>query len=795
MDLIKMTSPEIIKFVKSNKEEEVIKMLNINLPNNIFKLIYFNISEKKKLELLDDEQLFKKILEIIKDGVKLKILKNFTDEFLVKLFKKISLEDIKFLSKSLDDNRFLKITKELEDINSKDNSISNKKMKLQEQYYSLKVDNPYQLEIYTKYQLALKVVKEDDELVIDNKYILPYSFFTKLNDKRINKLIRLAKQINPSANDSIIFVTIIKMYSIFGYDNSYKILQNKFTYRTDASIKRIASDNFVDQRRQFRIDNQHLFYSYDLATKALIALKKEDYEFFTPYCRDKNELEIDNFINNLKVIYKEFSETKDEEKLRSILESLIKTEIIEREKILKEKYIHKYFEYYKKVEKRKSINIKELYDILENVDIRKFKIDETGKIVIDKALNEFLLGNTKSDNDAILRLVLNKDAFGLNDTLDEVINDFSKISHIIYRTKNLSLNSLLDVIDVCKAKSYNLLPNEEDMTLDTISKIMKSVKHCTESKEEIFRRARKLHVESKSKVSATIPLVSGISKENIKYGVMNFGDASILSLGIDAGCCLKVGGKGEEFLEYLIKSPHGVILYLVDQNNKLYICPFIRNGNGIFGNGIDPMPEDEIVANQLLNAIKEACENMILNSSSEEMIEFATITDLHQEEFFKTKNLEEIKIETYLPINATFYSDYHKKDKKSYVVYSITENPVHEVYEPQIKFYESRKEPFVFDYGNSDKERIEQVINSINYTSIDYQDYLTEKQKNTIKRNYKKINIDDYTYIIGNKDWFIAINENGEVFSKILPYDERARIEYFDGLQDIKEKYSNTKRR
>lgn len=794
MDLIKMTPSEIIKYVKSSKEEEVIKMLDTNLPNNIFKLIYFNISEEKKLELLDNDDLFKKILEILKEGIKLKILKNFTDEFLVKLFKKISLEDIKLLGKSLDDDRFLKITQKLDEIN-KNSSNLNKQMKLQEQYYSLKVDNPYQLEIYTKYHLPLKVVKNDDELIIDNKYTLPYSFFIKLNDKRINKLIKLAKQNNPSSENSIIFVTIIKMYSVFGYDNSYKILQNKFTYRTDASIKRIAADNFVDQRRQFRIDNQHMFYSYDLATKALIALKKEDYEFFIPYCRDTNKLEISNFINNLKVIYNEFSETKDEEKLRNILEPLIKTEIIQREEILKQKYIQKYFEHYKKLDKRESLDIKELYNILANVDIRKFKIEENGKIIIDKALNEFLLGNTKSDNDAILRLVLNKDAFGLNDALDEVINDFSRISHIIYRNKNLSLKSLLDVIDVCKAKSYNLLPNEEDMTLDTISKIMKSVKHCTESKEEIFRRTRKLHVESKTKVAATIPLVSGVSTENIKYGIMDFGDASVLSLGIDAGCCLKVGGKGEDFLEYLMKSPHGVILYLIDEDNKLYICPFIRNGNGVFGNGIDPMPEDEIIASKLLNAVKEACENMVLNSNSEEMIEFATITDLHQEEFLKTKNLEEMKIETYLPINATFYSDYHKSDKKTYIVYSITQKPIHNSYEPKLKFYQKRKEPFVFDYGNSDKERVEQVINSINYTSIDYQEYLTEKQKNTIKRNYKKINIDDYTYIIGNKDWFIAINENGEVFSKILPYDERARIEYFNGLQDIKEKYSNTKRR
>lgn len=779
MELNKMLPKDIIKYIKSITEEEAILLLNANLSNDKFKLVFFNLSNESKIKLLDDNDILSKIVEILKEGVKTKILKNFSDDFITKLFTKIDTEDIKYLSRALDEERLLKITENLEKISVDE---------------LLKESNPYKMEIYKKYNLNIKVNRVDDELFIDNQYRLPYEFVSKLNDTRIKKLIKMAKDENPNSNDSIIFVTVIKMYSIFGYDNSFKILQNKFTYRTDASIKRIAADNFVDQRRQFRIDNQHLFYSYDLATKALNALKNEDYKFFIPYCRDLTNVEIDNFINNLKVIYKEFSETGDEDKLREIFEALLKTEIIERERLLKEKYINNFYKHYTSIEKRGKIHIEELYEILEDVDIKKFKIDEKGIIIIDKALNDFLLGNTKSDNDALLRLVINKDAFGLNDTLADVINDFSRISHIIYRNNNLSLNSILDIIDVCKAKSFSLMPNEEEMTLEVISKIMKSSKHCTEPKEEIFRRIRKLYVESKSKVAASIPLVSGVSKNGIKYSFIEFGNANLFTLGIDAGCCLKVGGKGEEFLEYLVKSPHAIVITLTLETGELYICPFIRNGNAIFGNGIDPMPKDEITSHNLLEALKEACESILLNSTLDETIEFATITDLHQEEFLRKQNLKEFKVNTYLPIKASFYSDYHKKDKKTYIISSLVENPEFNPYEPKELFYETRKEPFVFDSSNGDKERIEQLINSINFTFIDYQNNLTDKQKNSMKRNYKRLNADDYNYIIGSKDWFIAINDM-EVISRILPYDKRARDEYFIAFQDIREKYSDTKRR
>ena len=173
MELNKMLPKDIIKYVKTLTEEEAILLLDPKLSNDKFKLVFFNLSKETKIKLLDNNDLLSKILEIFKEGVKTKILKNFTDEFIIKMFTKINVEDIKYLSKALDEEKLIKITQKLEKISADE---------------LFKETNPYKMEIYKKYNLNIKIKKIDDEFVIDNKYKLPYEFVSKINDTRIKKL-------------------------------------------------------------------------------------------------------------------------------------------------------------------------------------------------------------------------------------------------------------------------------------------------------------------------------------------------------------------------------------------------------------------------------------------------------------------------------------------------------------------------------------------------------------------------------------------------------------------------------
>lgn len=794
MNINELPQTELIKYIRSLDSDSIISLFNQNVNNNILNMLFLNADELTKKRIINDDYTYNKLVNILKINRR-KIVSYISDDILVLLLTKVDNNLQKEILLSLKDDKFLVITQKLNEINVNMEYIENGIIsrdefeKLYNKYYIYKIKNKLECDILNKYHIYFSAEVDDNNLIINSNYYLPYDIFLKINDKRINTLLEKAIESNPHIDKGLIFVTVIKMYAIFGYDNSYKILENKFTYRTDSSVYRAGEAWFIDERRQFRLENQELFYSYDLITKIINALENNNLSFFSQYCRDKDdERLLNNFIHNLQFAFKEYSHGNQQLLRRNLISDIVKKEIIAREELLKQKSIKDFKKNYLALKKRSPLSIVEMYNILDEFTIDNIKLDDKGRIIINNKLNKFLLGNTKSDNDALLRLVLNKDAFGINDTLGTIINDFKKIDRIIAKSHNLSLNSILDVIDVCKASSYNLQPNEEDMTLQTVATLLQSTKFCTEPKDVIFARACKLHVEKRKKVCSSIPIVSGVSKNGIKYEVARFDDPNILVSGINSGDCLKIGGYGEDFLHYLLKSPHGVIVYLTDQNNNKYICPFIRNGNGIFGNGIDPEPESEYIANFLLEALQECTQDMMLASDSHEEIEFATVTDLHQKRFFSEQDLPIIKIDQYLPIDGVFYSDYHKDELTTYIINSLISNPQYNPYVPNIMFYEKRLPGFVMDINTEDKERIEIVINSINYSFIDYMN-LTDEEKNSARRRYKRLKVEDYDYIIGNKDWFIAINEL-EIISRVLPFDARAREEYLIGLEGIRKKYS-----
>ena len=116
------------------------------------------------------------------------------------------------------------------------------------------------------------------------------------------------------------------------------------------------------------------------------------------------------------------------------------------------------------------------------------------------------------------------------------------------------------------------------------------------------------------------------------------------------------------------------------------------------------------------------------------------------------------------------------------------------------RFYQPRTMPYIYTLNSDyDKERFSITINNIAYSNIDYL-YDNEIERKFYKDNYINIDVNDYLYIIGNKDWFIAINRNKEILYHVLPYDYRALEEfnnYFNNLEAIinrKSKFSKKKK-
>ena len=767
------------------KDKEYILTLNLNILN----ILYLNISDENKKILLDDFEIFDKIMNIPLNRVKKSIIDLSSDEIKNYIYNSKNLQNSQ-TGKKLIKEHLTKISdeqlttllendklKNIIEINILEYINNNFKIdeylnvlllnKINTNNFNtlglLKITNELELLVYTKFNLLIDTKEFTEEINVS------YDFVKKVNRKHIMSLIELIKEKKEYDTNNQLFITVMKLYMIFGLDNSKKIINDFFTFATPASLKRVSYELFKENRREFRLKNQNKFYYHNMEKDFLEALNNEDLDFFKNFCLNTTDEYILNLIETTKNDLLYLSDLYKLNKIKEIIDS----EITKRENYYKKMDTDKYYKYYKETSRKNKITLEELYSVLANVDIN-YQLTSDGKLILNKELNAFLLGNFKKDNDCVFRMVLNKHAFGLNRELYNIINNFSKIQEVVSKNKNLSLNSISDVIDISKIFLYNLAPNEMDITLETLSKLLNSRKYCTEEPKEIIKRALDLHLKRKEKIASAIEPVKG-TYNNSKYKLAEFDNEDLLVCGIDTGSCLKVGGKGEDFFRFCLTNPKGLIFY-IEHNNEKYVIPASINGNMLNINSIDPIIEDKDTFIEIINTIKYFSKEIIENPNNN--IELASMTDIHLNKFLDNSKYEKIYFEKFIPLNETAYCDYNKKDVTNYIIYKKDETVTPKYFNNNNLFLQKRSIPYVFSPNHEyDKERISLMINSIAYTSIDYSK-LKLKEKENEKFCYITKEIDDYIYIVGNKDWFIGIRKDKKIEKYLLPYDERAKEEF-----------------
>ena len=387
----------------------------------------------------------------------------------------------------------------------------------------------------------------------------------------------------------------------------------------------------------------------------------------------------------------------------------------------------------------------------------------------------------KKDNDCLLRLMLNEECFGLEYNVSNFINNFELIKSIAEKS-NLSLNSVLDIIDIMKIQFFNLKPNEKDIYLSTLSKVIASKKFCEDPTIDVLNETCKLHVERKKKVYSSIPTVEGMC-DDVRYFVAPYDAEYLLSAGVDSENCFRISGLGEKFFRYCLTNPQAAIIML-EKNNKRYLCPTVRSGNGVHVNGIDPkIPNED--KKSIIDALN-MCFSDIINKSSIEsnkdnLIQVCTLSDLHLKD--DLKKYTKYNQQATFPINENCYCDYNKPEITNYILCQTEDYKKNNYYESTDKFYQTRNKVFEYNIDKEyDSKRVEMLINLIAYSSIDFEN-ISNKEKNSRKRKYKNIDIDKYLYIMGNKDWYVLIDENLNIVANLLPYDKRAIEEYKTALK------------
>ena len=817
MDITKMKVTELVKYLFTASDDELIQIVKsgqLNLLNEeLFRSFFLKNNYNIKNLIINDESLFDRlinlkpnihkrtILDVIDEQTLDLIIKSpfclkYSDKIItfltgIKLHKFDELtKNIDFIS-IIDDNSFLKneekMIKNLITRGFNHDLVINLIVKIRTGTISpicvLKLENNYQLLLLTKFNTLINVQEEGENIVFDNGEKISSNLINSLSTKHLMGLFKLFQTKNSDNNTNNI-IAAIKLYCVFGYDNAAKIIKDHFTYLTPTSINRIVDTNFKDIRRAFRLENQNKFYYYGLEKLILKEINRIpiNLEFFNDFVFNDSSEETLNLINYISKEIKDVDISTSEQIIRNI----IITQINLREEKYKKQFENDTKKRINNKKKRKPISALNILNLLNRLNLDNIKLDSKGQVIPNSRLQEFLLGTTKKDNDCLFRLIVNEEALGLNYILDDIINHFDEITHIIDNSNNtLSLNSILDIIDISKTTLYDMEPDLCDITLETLAKIIHSKEHLEENEETIVKRAYDLHRRRKFKTYSSIPMVKG-SYHNLKYEVIPFDAEYLLCAGIDTGTCLKIGAKGEELLDYCLTNPHGIIVKLTDSDGIDYICPVVRSGNGIHGNGIDPEPTDE-KKELLLNTLQQCFIHMGFIDNS---IQVATITDLHMPYYFQNKNYSKYNLERAIPIDKNLYSDYNKDEIQNYILYNSSDYQKNDYYLSENRFYQKRNPIFRYDnVAERDKERIKIIIDSIAYSSIDSEEEVLEERK-ILKDKFKGLNINDYLYIIGNKDWFIAINNDiysneFPLTSHVLNFDKRAWKEYLNGYNEI----------
>ncbi len=658
------------------------------------------------------------------------------------------------------------------------NLITHKQVNLA---YAFKLKTEREWILFLKFGVYFpELKKEEDSLGIS----LSKEMLEMISAKEIKHIYKeIMDRNNKPADDLKSFVLALKLYSVFGLDNSLKIVKGSFSKLNEKTLETSGKLHFIDLRREYRMEHQDEFYNYEVLENVKKCIETDDYEYLSRLLH-LNQRQTSQLVNEL---IKEWRKVKDSDKLELFLTDFLKKAIRDRENRLQETYISTFKKDYIESDgtiKQNNIN---LFDLFKDVKLTKDKFLPNGKANPNPKLVEFLLGNEKYDNDCVLRMTFNNMAFGLNRTLSNVINKFDVIENMISKSEGkMKITSLLDVIDASKVMVYQLKPNEIDISLDTIAKIQNSRQHCNENASIIVRKTKELHTQRKRKFSSSIPLVKDTLKNGLSYEVLAYDDEKLLTAGIDTGSCFKVGGPGEDFLRYCLTDKNGAVLSIKTKTGY-YICPIIRNGNAIFGNSIDPEPETFEETKNVIETIRAAYDKICSKSDIKEPIEMGMITDVHSRRYFAKRQYEKFELDRGIIIgNSDCYTDYHKPSSTHYILYKENEDVEIKYYNPQITYLSPRQEPFFYlSSMERNKESIEGIINSIGYT-------LHQMDSANSSKKYQPYKIDDFSAVIGNKDWFIGFRKTTSIESRYIPYDPRAQREMLYALAHSPEMVSKT---
>ena len=449
----------------------------------------------------------------------------------------------------------------------------------------------------------------------------------------------------------------------------------------------------------------------------------------------------------------------------------------------------------------------DMYSLLLNLNLDLIKNNILSKNKVYESLNETLKKYKLLSIPDVFKTLLEQPSININ--FDRVnIGSFMTFYEEIYKLEKkrlqtngkdsekiiLSIPSILMNAEIYSSASnvYSQILGKEDANLIKLNPSPNSASKLTNG-EKRLQKAVELTIKNFKRQKISIPTFNEVIQINenkrLRVVVGNFTHPCNLTHGERTGACMRIGGAGESLFNFAIDNENGFHIRFEDPDTGEYISRVsgFRNGNTIFLNELrNSCNLDKYTNDDIIKVCQKACEKILaMSKESPTPIQNALVAEAYATEDATLPNysIEDKNIKEGLP---NFYSDIGEIQKSFILASDADKGQIvpFDFDKSNIPTYLPARENIVMGKSTSELYAlinrvfaIKKILQGENYAFI--ASYPLDS---------------DIVYGFANQDWFVFVDQNGEIHSEIIDIDERAKIEYNNALIEVNKYVEEMKR-
>ena len=555
---------------------------------------------------------------------------------------------------------------------------------------------------------------------------------------------------------------LMKDNEINDKNESYINLRTKYMNHLFRNLRR---DNTVDDNISnslfYRIVKGNISFSTinDLETaKALIYLSRnpqeKDVEKVENIIKDVTEKQVQTY--NLKLYKKLYSKIKERYKQTNPLDENVQ------KLAYKMFFLCGYDKTLKMLDSETGFTTFEY--MFNDLKLRNIDMNADGTPKTNEKLSNFLFGGSGNFANSNINRMLKGEIPEFDRYLSTICNDWD----LIYKKLNGNI-SVKRVLDLFKNQTIFLKPDEY--------KLEPVLRDIGTKNPKIVQKAKDWYSIMRQRQYSTIPKVQG-KIDNYEYEILDLDNPLALSVGYLTRCCFLIDGLSKQSLYHSISSKNGRT-FVVRKDGELIAQSWTwRNGNVLCFDNVET--RGSYSYDKLLEVYQKAGERLLeVSQKSENDVESLKLVTYGTSESKMTEPKEKLSMKN-LP---TMLENVNYTDAK-YEQAILAGRNYDDLYFGEVVARYEDPRPDILEYHNisslNDKE-IERI--NIELDGIEY-----SKTGDTRKTNVRKCK-----YVAYNKDWYIAINNGGDIEMQILPKDKRATQECKAKAKEILEQIKSDK--